>query len=99
MTFREIMRTVTTFGLAKRFLKNQTNLHLHPVRAMSTEAGNVIAERVGNKGVLTLDRPRSLNALSLSMIRQIYQTLKVRLVQIEHLHSLLSAQHTSFLFY
>ncbi|KAM7314305.1 3-hydroxyisobutyryl-CoA hydrolase, mitochondrial [Ixodes scapularis] len=76
MAFREIVRTSTTFGLAKRFLKNQTNLHLHPVRAMSTEAGNVIAERVGNKGVITLDRPKALNALSLSMIRQIYQTLK-----------------------
>ncbi|XP_029824320.2 3-hydroxyisobutyryl-CoA hydrolase, mitochondrial [Ixodes scapularis] len=76
MSFREIVRTSTTFGLAKRFLKNQTNLHLHPVRAMSTEAGNVIAERVGNKGVITLDRPKALNALSLSMIRQIYQTLK-----------------------
>ncbi|CAN8014650.1 unnamed protein product [Ixodes persulcatus] len=76
MTFREIVRTATTFGLAKRFLKNQTNLHLHPVRAMSTEAGNVIAERVGNKGVITLDRPKALNALSLSMIRQIYRTLE-----------------------
>ncbi|CAN7939689.1 unnamed protein product [Ixodes hexagonus] len=43
---------------------------------MSTEAGNVIVEKVGNKGIIILDRPRALNALSLSMIRQIYQTLK-----------------------
>uniref|UniRef100_A0A6B0V9U4 3-hydroxyisobutyryl-CoA hydrolase, mitochondrial n=1 Tax=Ixodes ricinus TaxID=34613 RepID=A0A6B0V9U4_IXORI len=76
MTFREMMRTTTTFGLAKRFMKNQTKLHLHPMKAMSTETGNVIAEKIGNKGVITLDRPKALNALSLNMIRQIYQTLK-----------------------
>ncbi|KAM7314303.1 3-hydroxyisobutyryl-CoA hydrolase, mitochondrial [Ixodes scapularis] len=75
MTFREMMRT-TTFGLAKRFLRSQTKLHVHSMRAMSSETGDVIVEKVGNKGVIILDRPKALNALSLDMIRQIYPTLK-----------------------
>lgn len=44
---------------------------------MSTESGDVIVEKVGNKGVITLNRPKALNALSLDMIRQIYPVLKV----------------------
>ncbi|CAN7940889.1 unnamed protein product, partial [Ixodes hexagonus] len=76
MTFREMLRT-TTFGLAKRFLRSQTKLHVHSMRAMSSETGDVIVEKVGNKGVIILDRPKALNALSLDMIRQIYPTLKV----------------------
>ncbi|KAH9368660.1 hypothetical protein HPB48_004679 [Haemaphysalis longicornis] len=43
---------------------------------MSTESGDVIVEKVGNKGVITLNRPKALNALSLDMIRQIYPVLK-----------------------
>ncbi|KAL6484340.1 hypothetical protein MHYP_G00063850 [Metynnis hypsauchen] len=44
---------------------------------MSSNAGaEVLLERVGNAGVITLNRPKILNALSLTMIRQIYPQLK-----------------------
>lgn len=36
----------------------------------------VILEQRGNKGIITLNRPKALNALSLSMIRLIYPQLK-----------------------
>lgn len=37
----------------------------------------VILEKIGNKGVITLNRPKALNALNLPMIRKIYPQLKV----------------------
>lgn len=44
---------------------------------MSSEAGSeVLLERVGNAGVITLNRPKALNALNLPMIRHIYPQLK-----------------------
>lgn len=45
--------------------------------SVHTEAPEVLLERRGCAGVITLNRPKSLNALSLSMIRQIYPQLKV----------------------
>ncbi|CAH1773050.1 unnamed protein product, partial [Owenia fusiformis] len=45
--------------------------------AMSTSPDDeVILERHGNKGVITLNRPKALNALNLSMIRKMYPVLK-----------------------
>lgn len=38
----------------------------------------VLMENVGRAGVITLNRPKVLNALNLTMIRQIYPQLKVR---------------------
>ncbi|XP_077563007.1 3-hydroxyisobutyryl-CoA hydrolase [Haemaphysalis longicornis] len=75
MTIPKVMRT-TVLGLAKRCLRGPACLSTHSVRAMSTESGDVIVEKVGNKGVITLNRPKALNALSLDMIRQIYPVLK-----------------------
>ncbi|XP_056145679.1 3-hydroxyisobutyryl-CoA hydrolase, mitochondrial [Lampris incognitus] len=44
---------------------------------MSSQAGpEVLLEQVGNAGVITLNRPKALNALNLSMIRHIYPQLK-----------------------
>ncbi|MBN3308391.1 HIBCH protein, partial [Amia calva] len=46
---------------------------------MSSQAGpeaEVLLERVGNAGVITLNRPKALNALNLSMIRCVYPQLK-----------------------
>lgn len=37
---------------------------------------DVLIEDIGNKGVITLNRPKALNALNLSMIRKIYRALK-----------------------
>lgn len=46
---------------------------------MSSKAGSeVLFEKVGNAGVITLNRPKALNALTLTMIRHIYPQLKVR---------------------
>ncbi|XP_035221255.1 3-hydroxyisobutyryl-CoA hydrolase, mitochondrial-like [Stegodyphus dumicola] len=42
---------------------------------MSTNS-EVILETAGNKGVITLNRPKALNSLNLSMIRTIYPQLK-----------------------
>ncbi|CAK6963736.1 -hydroxyisobutyryl-CoA hydrolase%2C mitochondrial [Scomber scombrus] len=44
---------------------------------MSSQAGQeVLMENVGRAGVITLNRPKVLNALNLSMIQQIYPQLK-----------------------
>ncbi|XP_029936236.1 3-hydroxyisobutyryl-CoA hydrolase, mitochondrial [Myripristis murdjan] len=44
---------------------------------MSSQAGaDVLMEKVGNAGVITLNRPKVLNALNLPMIRHIYPQLK-----------------------
>lgn len=77
MTIPKVMRT-TVLGFARRCLRGPVSLQAHLVRAMSTEAesNDVLLERVGNKGVITLNRPKALNALSLEMIRQIYPVLK-----------------------
>uniref|UniRef100_A0AAY4EGT0 3-hydroxyisobutyryl-CoA hydrolase n=1 Tax=Denticeps clupeoides TaxID=299321 RepID=A0AAY4EGT0_9TELE len=46
-------------------------------RQMCGHAGpEVLLERVGNAGVITLNRPKVLNALTLNMIRLIYPQLK-----------------------
>lgn len=50
--------------------------------AMTTEvkqidlAGDVVAERRGNAGLITLNRPKALNALSLQMVRDLLVTLR-----------------------
>lgn len=43
--------------------------------AMSTDS-EVILETAGNKGIITLNRPKALNSLNLNMIRKIYPQLK-----------------------
>uniref|UniRef100_UPI003AB08A81 3-hydroxyisobutyryl-CoA hydrolase, mitochondrial-like n=1 Tax=Centroberyx gerrardi TaxID=166262 RepID=UPI003AB08A81 len=42
---------------------------------MSSQA-DVLLEKVGNAGVITLNRPKVLNAFNLSMVRHIYSQLK-----------------------
>ncbi|KAL0964018.1 hypothetical protein UPYG_G00316570 [Umbra pygmaea] len=44
---------------------------------MSSQTGaEVLLEKVGNAGVITLNRPKALNALNINMIRLIYPQLK-----------------------
>uniref|UniRef100_A0A673HRX9 3-hydroxyisobutyryl-CoA hydrolase n=1 Tax=Sinocyclocheilus rhinocerous TaxID=307959 RepID=A0A673HRX9_9TELE len=42
----------------------------------SKAGSEVLFEKVGNAGVITLNRPKALNALNLTMIRHIYPQLK-----------------------
>ncbi|ERL84686.1 hypothetical protein D910_02113 [Dendroctonus ponderosae] len=46
------------------------------LRSMSTAESDVILDNVGNKGVITLNRPKALNSLNLSMINKIYPALQ-----------------------
>ncbi|KAG9271727.1 3-hydroxyisobutyryl-CoA hydrolase, mitochondrial isoform X1 [Astyanax mexicanus] len=69
--------------MALRVLKTALSLRsvyrLHKIQAhlMSSNASpEVLFERVGNAGVIILNRPKALNALTLNMIRHIYPQLK-----------------------
>lgn len=42
----------------------------------------VLLEKVGRAGVITMNRPKVLNALNLTMIQQIYPQLKVCSIKI-----------------
>ncbi|XP_035250357.1 3-hydroxyisobutyryl-CoA hydrolase, mitochondrial isoform X1 [Anguilla anguilla] len=58
-------------------LKSVCRLRIIQQHMMSSHAGSdVLLERVGNAGVITLNRPKALNALNLSMIRHIYPQLR-----------------------
>ncbi|KAJ8255463.1 hypothetical protein COCON_G00193270 [Conger conger] len=58
-------------------LKSICRLRVIQRHMMSSQAGlDVLLERVGNAGVITLNRPKALNALNLTMIRHIYPQLK-----------------------
>uniref|UniRef100_A0A4W4HKZ3 3-hydroxyisobutyryl-CoA hydrolase n=1 Tax=Electrophorus electricus TaxID=8005 RepID=A0A4W4HKZ3_ELEEL len=46
------------------------------IKMSSKASSEVLLERVGNAGVITLNRPKALNALNLNMIRHIYPQLK-----------------------
>jgi len=44
--------------------------------SQSDSKDDVLFETINGKGVITLNRPKALNALDTSMIRKIYPTLK-----------------------
>ncbi|XP_062862481.1 3-hydroxyisobutyryl-CoA hydrolase, mitochondrial [Trichomycterus rosablanca] len=69
MSFTVLYKTVS--------LRSAYRLHRIRGHMMSSSAGaEVLLERVGNAGVITLNRPKTLNALNLSMVRHIYPQLK-----------------------
>ncbi|XP_048201043.1 3-hydroxyisobutyryl-CoA hydrolase, mitochondrial [Perognathus longimembris pacificus] len=70
---QDVWRLLSRFGSFKR-----TSIILQHLR-MSTYSGGsgeVLLERKGCAGVITLNRPKLLNALSQNMVRQIYSQLK-----------------------
>ncbi|XP_026310186.1 3-hydroxyisobutyryl-CoA hydrolase, mitochondrial [Piliocolobus tephrosceles] len=70
---REVWRLMSRFNAFKR-----TNTILHHLRmSKHTDAAeDVLLEKKGCAGVITLNRPKLLNTLTLNMIRQIYSQLK-----------------------
>nr|XP_002712386.1 3-hydroxyisobutyryl-CoA hydrolase, mitochondrial isoform X1 [Oryctolagus cuniculus] len=70
---QDVCRLLWRFSSFKR-----TNIILQHLRmSKHTDAvGDVLLERKGCAGVITLNRPKFLNALSFSMVRQIYPQLK-----------------------
>ncbi|XP_003940868.1 3-hydroxyisobutyryl-CoA hydrolase, mitochondrial isoform X2 [Saimiri boliviensis] len=69
----EFWRFMSRFNAFKR-----TNIILHHLRmSKHTDATEeVLLEKKGCAGVITLNRPKSLNALTLNMVQQIYPQLK-----------------------
>ncbi|XP_057600488.1 3-hydroxyisobutyryl-CoA hydrolase, mitochondrial isoform X1 [Hippopotamus amphibius kiboko] len=69
----KLWRLMSRFNASKR-----TNIILQHLRmSMHTDAAaEVLLERKGCAGVITLNRPKFLNALNFSMIQQIYPQLK-----------------------
>ncbi|XP_078183209.1 3-hydroxyisobutyryl-CoA hydrolase, mitochondrial isoform X5 [Callithrix jacchus] len=68
----ELWRFMSRFNAFKR-----TNIILHHLRmSKHTDATEVLLEKKGCAGVITLNRPKVLNTLTLNMIRQIYPQLK-----------------------
>ncbi|CAG2105580.1 unnamed protein product [Medioppia subpectinata] len=59
-------------------LRSQTGRTYRKMSTTSAGAATdeVLLERTGNKGIITLNRPKALHSLSLSMVKKIYPQLK-----------------------
>ncbi|KAI5091185.1 3-hydroxyisobutyryl-CoA hydrolase, mitochondrial, partial [Silurus meridionalis] len=62
------------FDFSLRSVYRLQRIRAHMMSSMSSS--EVLMEKVGNAGVITLNRPKALNALNLSMIRLLYPQLK-----------------------
>ncbi|XP_054977832.1 3-hydroxyisobutyryl-CoA hydrolase, mitochondrial isoform X1 [Sorex araneus] len=74
MGLQAVCRLMSRFNSARR-----TDIilqHLQRMTKHTDAAAEVLLEKRGCAGVITLNRPKFLNALNLSMIRQIYPQLK-----------------------
>ncbi|XP_022257238.1 3-hydroxyisobutyryl-CoA hydrolase, mitochondrial-like isoform X3 [Limulus polyphemus] len=61
--------------VVKRFCwKRLTSSILRNISTLTTD--EVILDKIGNKGIVTLNRPKALNALSMTMIRKILNQMK-----------------------
>lgn len=57
-------------------LRRPIQASLHIVRRMASSSDEVLFQTVKDKGVITLNRPKALNALNYNMIKQITPTLR-----------------------
>ncbi|KAI5613428.1 3-hydroxyisobutyryl-CoA hydrolase, mitochondrial, partial [Silurus asotus] len=62
------------FDFSLRSVYRLQRIRAHMMSSMSSS--EVLMEKVGNAGVITLNRPKALNALNLSMIRLLFPQLK-----------------------
>lgn len=84
-----MLRTLSTRAGLPRVLP-RVNLHLSKTKVEETSSsdaqqkaasntdGEVKFDHVNRTGLIQLNKPKALNALSLSMVRQIYPKMKVR---------------------
>jgi len=73
----ELSSLVLKSSSSRRNFTTSTITLTEQQREMSAEtAPEVLLETINGKGVITLNKPRTLNALNLTMIRKIYPTLK-----------------------
>lgn len=61
---------------AHRIKVLKTHVTLKQMSSAASSANDVIIERIGDKGVITLNRPKALNSLNLAMVRKIYPEIK-----------------------
>jgi len=57
-------------------LRRPVHVSLQVLRRMSSATDEVLFQTVKDKGVITLNRPKALNALNFNMIKMITPTLK-----------------------
>lgn len=62
--------------LAKKFAQRQTGQQQCLMSTKTESENEVLLETLGNKCLITLNRPKTLNALTLNMVRQITPALK-----------------------
>ncbi|XP_014770870.1 3-hydroxyisobutyryl-CoA hydrolase, mitochondrial [Octopus bimaculoides] len=70
-----LLRSAFTFGCLKQVLLQAPKLSILRHMSKNSSEMDVLLERVADKGVVTLNRPKALNALSLPMTRKIYQQM------------------------
>lgn len=70
--FQMIKNILVASNLCKHIITRKEFILL---RNMSTEVNDVIIESIKDKGIITLNRPKALNALDLSMVKKILPTL------------------------
>ena len=63
-------------GPAKLLANAHSNSRMLLSTTMEDNKQEVFLESIGNKGLITLNRPKALNALNMTMVRQITPALK-----------------------